>query len=92
MPNKDTIDHREEIEHIERNLGIETLKATKVGISTYLRKAEEESEDIALCTQHHRANAQHPADEGQGMGRHEPKGDDLNEQAKNEEGICEFCS
>jgi hypothetical protein len=57
-----------------------------------LRKAEEESEDIALRTQHHRANAQHPADEGQGMGGHEPKSDDLNEQAKNEEGICEFCS
>ena len=92
MPTKDTVDHREEIKYIERNLCIETLEATKVGISTYLRKAEEESEDIALCTQHHRANAQHPADEGQGMGRHEPKSDDLNEQAKNEEGICEFCS
>ena len=76
-PDKDTVDHRKEIEGIEGNLGIEALDATEVGVGGNLCKAEEESEDIALGTQDHGTNAQHPADEGQGMVGHEAKSDDL---------------
>ena len=88
-PYKYAVNHRNEIEHVHRYLGIEMLQDAEVSVGDDLRKAEEIVEDVALRAKHHGEDAAQSAHERPHAARRNAIGDDLHEQPRSKKRVIE---